>query len=177
MTTWNSSWNSPGKILEWNTCPPPGNLPNSGTESRSPALHADSLPTEPPEKPNPCCSLLLILHSLFITEYYSIVWTCHYQLIMGILIVSTFQLIWLMLISILVYTSFHLLSHVRLFVTPWTTARQASLSITNSWSPFKPMSIELVMTSNHLILCHPLLLLPSIFPSIGAFSNELLRVP
>ena len=55
---------------------------------------------------------------------------------------------------------------------PWTAARQASLSITNSWSPPKPMSIELVMPSNHLILCHPLLLLPSIFPSIRVFSNE-----
>ena len=65
-----------------------------------------------------------------------------------------------------------LLSHVWLFTTPWTTAHQASLSITNSQSPPKPMSIELVMPSNHLILCHPLLLLPSIFPSIRVFSNE-----
>ena len=57
-------------------------------------------------------------------------------------------------------------------VTPWTAARQASLSITNSQSPPKPMSIESVMPSNHLILCHPLLLLPSLFPSIRVFSNE-----
>ena len=57
------------------------------------------------------------------------------------------------------------------FATPWI-ARQASLSITNSWSPPKPMSIELVTPSNDLILCHPLLLLPSIFPSIRVFSNE-----
>ena len=57
-------------------------------------------------------------------------------------------------------------------VTPWTTARQASLFITNSWRLLKLMSIESVMPSNHLILCHPLLLLPSIFPSIRAFSNE-----
>ena len=64
------------------------------------------------------------------------------------------------------------LSHVRLFVTPQTTAHQASLSITNSWSSHKPMYIELVMPSNHLILCHHLLLLPSIFPSIKIFSNE-----
>ena len=64
------------------------------------------------------------------------------------------------------------LSRVRLFVTPWAAARQASLSITNSWSPPKPMSIESVMPSNHLILCRPLLLLPSIFPSIRVFSNE-----
>ena len=64
------------------------------------------------------------------------------------------------------------LSLVWLFVTPWTTACQASLSIPNSWSPPKPMSIESVMPSNHVILCHPLLLLPSIFPSIGVFSTE-----
>ena len=57
-------------------------------------------------------------------------------------------------------------------VTPWTAACQASLSIANSWNPPKPMSIELVMPSNYLILCHPLLLLPSIFPSIRVFSNE-----
>ena len=63
-------------------------------------------------------------------------------------------------------------SHVRLFATPWTAARQASLSTTNSWSLLKFMSIESVMPSNHLILCRPLLLLPSIFPSIRNFSNE-----
>ena len=65
-----------------------------------------------------------------------------------------------------------LLSRVRLFVTPWTEARQVSLSITDSWSLLKFMSIESVMPSNHLILCHPLLLLPLIFPSIKVFSNE-----
>ena len=64
------------------------------------------------------------------------------------------------------------LSCVRLFMTPWTTALQASLSITNLRSLPKLMSIELVMPSNHLILCHPLLLLPSIFPSIRIFSND-----
>jgi len=57
-------------------------------------------------------------------------------------------------------------------VTPWTAAHQASLSITNTWSLHKLMSIESVMPSNHLVLCHPLLLLPSIFPSIRVFSNE-----
>ena len=65
-----------------------------------------------------------------------------------------------------------LLSHVWFFVTPWTAARQVSLSITNSQSLLKLMSIELVMPSNHLILCCALLLLPSIFPSITVFSNE-----
>ena len=65
-----------------------------------------------------------------------------------------------------------MLSHVQLFATPWTTARQASLSITISRSLLKLMPIESVMPSNHLILCHPLLLLPSIFPSIRVFSIE-----
>ena len=64
------------------------------------------------------------------------------------------------------------LSHVGLFATPWTAACQASLSIANSRSLLKLMSIDSVMPSNHLIPCHPLLLLPSIFPSIRAFSNE-----
>ena len=63
-------------------------------------------------------------------------------------------------------------SHVQLFVTPWTAAYQASLSITNSWSLLKLLSIESVMSSNHLIFCHPLLLPPSIFHSIKVFSNE-----
>ena len=73
---------------------------------------------------------------------------------------------------ILEFSSVQSLSHVQLFVTPWTAARQASLSITNSRSLPKPMSIESVMPSNHLILCRPLFLLPSIFPSIRVFSNE-----
>ena len=64
------------------------------------------------------------------------------------------------------------LSRMRLFATPWTTAHQASLSITNSPSLLKLMSIESVMPSNHLIFCHPLLLLPSTFPSIRVFSNK-----
>ena len=64
------------------------------------------------------------------------------------------------------------LSRVRVFATPWTAAHQASLSITNSWNLLKLMSIASVMPSNHLILCHPLLLLPSIPPSIRVFSNE-----
>ena len=64
------------------------------------------------------------------------------------------------------------LSHVQLFVTPWTAACQASLSMTNSWSLLKLLSIKSVMPSNHLILCRPLLLPPSIFPGIRVFSNE-----
>ena len=70
------------------------------------------------------------------------------------------------------FSSVQLLSRVRLFATPWIAACQASLSITNSWSLLKPMSIESVMPSNHLILCRPLLLLPPIPPSIRVFSNE-----
>ena len=70
------------------------------------------------------------------------------------------------------FSSIQSLSHVWLFATPWTAACQASLSITNSWSLLKLMSIESVRPSNHLILCHPLLLLPSIFPSIRVLFNE-----
>ena len=70
------------------------------------------------------------------------------------------------------FSSVQLLSRVQLFASPWTAARQASLSTTNTQSLLKLMSIESVMPSNHLILCHPLLPLPSIFPSIRVFSNE-----
>ena len=69
-------------------------------------------------------------------------------------------------------SSVQLLSRVQLFATPWTAACQASLSITNSWSLLNLMSIDSVKPFNHLILCHPLLLLPSVFPSIRVFSNE-----
>ena len=74
--------------------------------------------------------------------------------------------------SLTVFISVQLLSHVRCFATPWAAAHQASLSITNSQSLFKIMSTESVMPYNHLILCRPLLLLPSIFPSIRIFSKE-----
>ena len=72
------------------------------------------------------------------------------------------------------FSSVQLLSQVQLFATPWIAARQASLSITSSWSLLKLMSVESVMPSNHLIFCHPLLLLPSILPRIRVFSKELL---
>ena len=74
------------------------------------------------------------------------------------------------------FSSVRSLSPVRLFAAPWIVALQASLSITNSWSLLKLMFIELVMPSNHLILCPPLLLLPSIFPSIGVFSKAYFNV-
>ena len=83
-----------------------------------------------------------------------------------------FNLNYSLLHQVTQFSSVESLSRVWLFATPWTTACQASLSITNSWSLLKLMSIELVMPSNHLILCCPLLLLPSIFPSIRVFSNE-----
>ena len=72
----------------------------------------------------------------------------------------------------IIFSSVQSLSRLQLFATPWTAARQASLSITNSRSLPKPMSIESMMPFNRLILCHPLLLLPSIFRSIRVFSNE-----
>ena len=76
----------------------------------------------------------------------------------------------------MVISSVQSLSRVQLFVTPWTAARQASLSITNSWSLLKLMFIESVMPSSHLILCRPLLLLPSIFPASGSFQMSQLRI-
>ena len=79
------------------------------------------------------------------------------------------RLLWVVCIQ---FSSVQSLSHVWLFATLWTAVRQASLSITNSRSLLKLMSIESVMPSNHLILCYPLLLLPSVFPSIRIFSNE-----
>ena len=84
------------------------------------------------------------------------------------LLFSNFSTHWLLLCSLPI-SSVLLLSHVRLSATPWIAACQAFLSVTNSWSSPKPMSIESVMPSNHLILCHPLLLLPSIFPIISLF--------
>jgi len=83
---------------------------------------------------------------------------------------GTYLLWWLLQAQ---FSSVQSLSHVQLFATPWTAAHQASLSITNSQSLLKLTSIKLVMPSNHLILCHSLLLLPSIFPSIRVYLNEL----
>ena len=80
--------------------------------------------------------------------------------------------VWEKIFAMMYLSSVQSLSHVQLFATPWIAARQASLSITNSRSSPKPMSIELVMPSSHLILCHPLLFLPPILPSIRVFSNE-----
>ena len=95
---------------------------------------------------------------------------CHMEQLMSLLqsghhALSVFPLV-------AVFRSVQSLSHVQLFATPWTALHQASLSITNSQSLLKLMSIESVMPSNHFILCHPLFLLPSIFPSIRVFSDE-----
>ena len=108
----------------WNVLlfPSPGDLCNPRNKTWSPALQADSLPSQPP--------------------------------------------------VLVQFSSVQVLSCVRFFASPWTEARQASLSITNFRSLLKLMSIKSVMPSNHLILCRPLLLLPSIFPSIRIFSNE-----
>ena len=118
-------------------CPPPGDLPDPGIKLSSPPLKADSLPSEPPGKPD-----FLRVDSKS------------------------------MCFKPLQFNLVQSLSHVRLFATPWTVACQASLSIASSWCLLKLMSIELVMPSNYLILCHPLLLPSSIFPSIRVFSNE-----
>ena len=80
------------------------------------------------------------------------------------------------IIGLISYSSVQLPSHVRLFVTPWTAACQAAVSITNSQSSPKLTSIESVMPSSHLILCRPLFLLPPIPPSIRVFSNELIKM-
>ena len=85
---------------------------------------------------------------------------------------NSITLKYLLINFLLTFSSVQSLSCVQLFATPWTSARQASLSITNSQSPLKLISIESVMPSNHLILCCPFLLLPSIFPSIKIFSKE-----
>ena len=90
--------------------------------------------------------------------------TCHWSYL--------YYLFWHLYPSDWKFSSVQSLSHVRLFVTPWIAARQASLSITNSRSSLKLMSIESVMPSSYIILCHPFLLLLSIFPRIRGFSNE-----
>ena len=95
-----------------------------------------------------------------------------YYLLTDRLDLTKFELFINVAVSSVQFSSVQLLSCVRLFATPWIAACQASLSITISRSSLKPMSIELVMTSSHLILCHPILLLPPIPPSIRVFSNE-----
>ena len=120
---------------------------------------------------------VLIIHNL-VSLMQSLLWVLYFQVSSELWFTCTsnsilsFQNLFpVILFSVSV--SVQSLSCGWLFATPWTAARQASLSITDSRSPPKPMSIELVMPSNHLILCHSLLVLPSIFPSIRVFSKEL----
>ena len=111
--------------------------------------------------------LVLVQSPAHLYVYHGNFWNCHNMLCCS-LPDSELQQYCACSVEVVV----QLLSRVQLFVTPWTAARQASLSITNSQSLPKLMSIESVMPSNHLILCCPLLLLPSIFPNIRVFSNE-----
>ena len=118
---------------------------------------------------SPMLSQMARFHSFFYGWVISSVYLFTH-LLMDIQIASTSWLLWIMLQWR--FSSVQLLSRVRLIATPWTAARQASLSITNSKSLLKLMSTESVMPSNHLVLCHLLLLPPSIFPSIRVFYNE-----
>ena len=111
------------------------------------------------------CDAWTLIHSFFCSWE---IFHCIYVL----QILYSFICWWTSRLLLYVLSWVRTLSHVWLFVTPWTTAHQASLSITNSRSLLKLMSIKSVMPYNHLILCHPLFLLPSVFPSIRGFSNE-----
>ena len=115
-------------------------------------------------------SLLVLTLGFFISSFSSC-FRCRVRLFIWFSLLSWGKLI-LLWTSPFQFSSIQLLSHVQLFVTPWTTACQASLSITNSWGSHKPMSTESVMLSNYLILCCPLLFPPSIPPSIRVFSSE-----
>ena len=139
--------------------PSPGDVPNLGIEPRSPAFQADALTSEPPGKPK---IRLVVMKEIF--TY----WGC---------LASTWLDLNFMLLAHSVFSSVQSLSRVWLFVTQWTTACQASLSIINSRSPPKPVSVESLMPSNHLIFYRPLLFVPLIFPSIRVFSmSQLAKV-
>ena len=119
------------------------------------------------------CAYWPTVHLICRNIYSSLLPKCNWVVYLLLLISKYFLCILnCKLLSDVLQIVVHSLSRVQLFVTPWTAAHQASLSFTISWSWLKLMSIESVMSSNHLILCHPLLLLSSIFPSIKVFSNE-----
>ena len=128
--------------------PSPGDLPNPRIESISPAFAGGFFTTHPPGKPRS----LIREHKFFLPGG---ICCCLWKINLGCINISSFQS----------------LSHAQLFAAPWTAAHQASLSITNSQSLLKLIPIEL-MISNHLILCHPILPLLSIFPRISVYSNE-----
>ena len=150
-------WNSPGQNTEVDSIPFCRRSPNPGIEPRSLTLRTKSWPTESLGNPkNTGVGSLSLLQGIFWTQESN--WCLlHCRQIL-------YQLSYQGSTS-----SVQLLSRVWLFATPWTAAHQASLSITNFWSLLKLMSVELVMPSNHLILCHPLLLPPSILPSVRVF--------
>ena len=108
-------------------------------------------------------------HSLYLSRLVICIWCRHIASHRKFFYLYYMVSLW---VCLGLFSSVQSLSQVRLFTTPWTTAWQASLSITNSWSSPRLMSIELVMPSSYLIVCRPLLLLPSIFPNIRVFSNE-----
>ena len=138
-----------GKCIDTMTCIHHcGVIQNSFT-----SLCLCALPLHPSSPPPSCSPAATVLFTVFSK--------CH---VVGIIQYVDF--------SSVHFSSVQSLSHVRLFATPWIAARQASLSITNSQSLLKLMTIESVMPSSHLILCHPLLLLPLVPPSIRVFSNE-----
>ena len=153
----------------WNELPfpPPGDLPDPGIEPVSPKLQVDSSPLSHTSFKEQVLkewvqsykgpSLFLSSNKLFQRHSHSLKRCLKKQV----------HISW-----VRKFSSVESLSRVWLFSTPWTATRQASLSVTNSWSLPKLLSIESVMPSNHLILCHPILLLPSIFPSIRVFSSE-----
>ena len=144
--------------------PSPGDLPDPGIKSRSPALQPDFLPSEPPQ------NIYIYTHThtymnvyvyIFIYNWITLLYSINLYHIVNQLSVQFFDQTDQTRSNQLSVQS---LSHVQRFATPWTAAHQVSLSITNSHTLLKLMSIAWVMPSNHLILCRPLLLLPSIFP-------------
>ena len=134
----------------------PGDLPDPGIEPRSPALQADA-----GRRFNLWTTRYIIHIPYSCTLRCTIQWVLIYSKGCATITIISVQ-----------FSSVQLLSHVRLFVTPWIAAHQASMAITNSWSLLKLTSIESVMPSNHLIFCRPLLLLPSVFPNIRVFSSQ-----
>ena len=161
-------------------CLSPGGLPNPGIELRSPSLQADSLPSEPPEKPS-CGQVLLLIYLLPLGTCTSMKFSeCAFHQYLwkegrkgekvGKMKGATTENLYLGSYSV---SSVQSLSYVEL-CDPWTAACQASLSVTNSQSLLKLMSIKSAMPSNHLILCCPVLLLPSVFPRIRVFSRAVL---
>ena len=164
----------------WNglPCPPLGNLPNPRIQPRPPAWQPDSLPSESPGKHKVVVLNHPQLCEVKVAQSCPTLWdTMDYTVQARILEWVAFPFS-RDLPDLRIeprspaFSSVQSLSRVWLFATPWTPARHASLSITNSWTLPKLMSIESVMPSNHLILCRPLLLLHSIFPRIRLFSNE-----